>query len=305
MVCFQVCERQQPPIASPVLHRQKPKTSTDTEINPHLHLVCDLLPCPHRGKYDNNAENSLTDTTSSGFTKEKLGQKEIASPREAFINDKDRTQRAVDERFSRKGKLISDSERISDRRHSEDESRYTQFLEAEKPDIESKSDSDRSVKSDRSRQVKETRRKKTDKESVIDYKKDSDLDKEELRERKNDRARTRQRGSSLPENLPRDEEPELPPEKIQSEEDRSRSRETKKEKLRPRLSSSPKRERKVVDDAIGQVCSIILVSWMQTFQRRYINLNSAKTLYQNEEIYWSCPACPHYSSCFFCLTFSQ
>lgn len=43
-------EAWQPQIASPSLHRTKPKTESQSDIDPHLHLMCDLLPCPHSGK---------------------------------------------------------------------------------------------------------------------------------------------------------------------------------------------------------------------------------------------------------------
>lgn len=63
----------EPPIASPSLHPPKPKSEHIEEIDPHLHLMCDLLPCPHRGKFEDkeNFSNDIEPKDDSSEGKEK------------------------------------------------------------------------------------------------------------------------------------------------------------------------------------------------------------------------------------------
>ena len=307
----------EPQIASPVLHRQKPQT--DTEVDPHLHLMCDLLPCPHRGMYSDTLESVQTDGTSKelqgDIAQEKLKLDEKLRPKDIDVSQKEKSQH---DKTCDKGNDLTDSEKSSRKQHegryrgrqdskesgqersrrkqhggrygggqdgkeselflgsdrirgkqSGDEGKYKQFLEAEKPDVE-KSESERSVnserstvsnnsvKSDRSRKDKDKKRKKTDMETVeVTYSEETKLEQLDLRkESKENREKLL---SPRHDKLYRDKENEMPSDKVQSSGDeRSRSQGRKKEKLRPRLSSSPVRERKSVDEAIGQVCNVVM-----------------------------------------------
>ena len=279
--------------------------------------MCDLLPCPHRGKYDDNLQAEKTskegkidqrkDSQSenrkefysdnrkefqsdkrkefhsdnrkefhsdnrkefhsdnrkefqSGNGKEfqsdtirdKIQENEFLSPRETYNNEK---------RTKYGDSKIKDKEIMSDyksdiNKQGKDGSKYKQFLEAEKPDIEIRSDSERSVSSDKSRKGKDKVKAKkkvcarmSDTEDI-----DSDAVSKELRREKEQGQST---GAEFGRKSDGASESDTHPDKnSEGKGERSRSRELKKDKLRPRLSSSPKSERKVVDDAIGQVCKL-------------------------------------------------
>ena len=284
LILFKVSNEDEPHIASPTLHRRKPRTDPDSEVDPHLHLMCDLLPCPHRGKYDDNMQAEKTSKEGkidqsesrkefhsdnrnkfqsdkrkefqsekikefqSDKIRDKIQENEFLSPRETYNYDK---------RTKDGDSKIKDKEIISDyksdvNKPGNDGRKYKQFLEAEKPDIENRSDSDRSVSSDKSRKgkdkvkAKKANARKSDTEDI-----DSDAVSKELR-------REKEQGRSTAEEFSRKsdgawESDTHPDYDNKAKGERSRSRELKKDKLRPRLSSSPKSERKVVDDAIGQV----------------------------------------------------
>ncbi|WAR04603.1 hypothetical protein MAR_019972 [Mya arenaria] len=104
--------RVQPQIASPSLKPCRPQSDPLSDVDPHFHLMCDLLPCPHRGQYE---ENKMFQSESEG--KQKTSQKFKGGHSEAdFI----------------KGDNICDKgdENV-------DKAQYKQYLRAEKPDVES------------------------------------------------------------------------------------------------------------------------------------------------------------------------
>lgn len=72
------------------------------EIDPHLHLMCDLLPCPHRGQYQ--------DTAGQGTSRKGSHSKNM---------------------FETK-----DNSCTKCRGNHEETGKYKQYLEAEKPDVE-------------------------------------------------------------------------------------------------------------------------------------------------------------------------
>ena len=262
--------------------------------------MCDLLPCPHRGKYDDNMQaektskegktEQRTDLQSenrkefhsdnrykfqsdkrkefqNGYRKEfqtdnwkefqsdkirdQIQENEFLSPRETYN---------YENRAKYSDSKIKDKEIMSDFKSDRDKqgkhgSKYKQFLEAEKPDIENRSDSDRSVSSDKSRRgkdkvkAKKVYARKSDTEDI-----DSDAVSKELRQEKEKGRSTDAEFSGKSDGaLESDTHPDID---NKGKGERSRSRELKKDKLRPRLSSSPKSERKVVDDAIGQVSKL-------------------------------------------------
>ncbi|XP_061165196.1 uncharacterized protein LOC133174155 [Saccostrea echinata] len=96
-----------PPIASPTLGRRGKQTG----VEPHLHLMCDLLPCQHSQQY--------IDKTPRSLTTEKLKQEE----RQTKICQSSRSD-------DNECKGESDSSELEDRT-----GRY-KYLEAERPDVE-------------------------------------------------------------------------------------------------------------------------------------------------------------------------
>ena len=286
--------------------------------------MCDLLPCPHRGKYDDNLQAEKTskegkidqrkDSQSenrkefysdnrkefqsdkrkkfhsdnrkefhsdnrkefhsdnrkefhsdnrkefqSGNGKEfqsdtirdKIQENEFLSPRETYNYEK-RTKYG-DSKIKDK-EIMSDYKSDIDKQ-GKDGSKYKQFLEAEKPDIEIRSDSDRSVSSDKSRKGKDkVKAKKVYARKINTEDIDSDAVSKELRQEKEQGRSTDAESSRKSDGA--SESDTHPDNDNKGKGERSRSRELKKDKLRPRLSSSPKSERKVVDDAIGQVSKL-------------------------------------------------
>lgn len=100
-----------PPIASPSLHPPKPRNQPLREVDPHLHLMCDLLPCPHRGRYQGDDEKP--GTRSEGNTKYRKKDDNL----ERHFDTQDKNKEKESENFKKIG-------------------RYKQYLEAEKPDID-------------------------------------------------------------------------------------------------------------------------------------------------------------------------
>ena len=248
--------------------------------------MCDLLPCPHRGKYSDISANLQSDKNSRMFhkdtTAEKLKHDELLRPSE--INDSpSNTLKNNKDKNAREDEIIVIGERGDSERLRKDESKYKQFLEAEKPDVESRSDSERSVTSDRSRKKREKKRSKVGKESFITSPAHSDSENKALNNKEMESKKDKQEIHGLSERTASDSEGENAPDKGQrSRNGRSRSLERKKEKLRPRLSSSPKTERRV-DEAIGQVCNCnIIVSWLIFC----FASNSLLIYLLKQEIYW-------------------
>ncbi|XP_060607613.1 uncharacterized protein LOC132759772 isoform X2 [Ruditapes philippinarum] len=93
----------EPQIASPSLHPPRPITEPVEEVDPHLHLMCDLLPCPHRGQIQGTSPQGTSSGSKNNF-RDNLDTRDNASSSEKEENDK--------------------------------MSAYKQYLEAEKPDIE-------------------------------------------------------------------------------------------------------------------------------------------------------------------------
>ena len=247
--------------------------------------MCDLLPCPHRGKYSDISANLQSDKKSRMFhkdtTAEKLKHDEFF--RSSEKNDsQSNTLKNNRDKNAREDEIVVDGERRDSERLRNDESKYKQFLEAEKPDVESRSDSERSITSDRSRREKEEKRNKVGKEGFIASPAHSDSENKALNNKELE-SKSQQERHGLSERTASDSEGENAPDKGQrSRNGRSRSLERKKEKLRPRLSSSPKTERRV-DEAIGQVCNCnIIVSWLMFC----FASNSLLIYLLKKEIYW-------------------
>ena len=269
--------------------------------------MCDLLPCPHRGMYDDVLGNDQADHSGKEVHKEVTQESEKSRLQDIQVSSKEKSTRErkldKDSKFTdlemrptkqsedrlrdkpdnKEIELFHEIEKLNEKQRRDD-GKYKQFLEAEKPDVEKsdserslnsdrstasdkivKSDSDRSlrsdrsaasnksVRSDRSRRDKDKRRKKADADSVeLTNSEESKSDKTELRKESKDERQLR---PSNDRRSNRDNETEMPSDKVQrSDDERSRSQGRKKEKLRPRLSSSPVRN---VDAAIGQVCIVV------------------------------------------------
>ena len=224
--------------------------------------MCDLLPCPHRGKYDELLENLHSEKTSkevqSDKVQDKVKQTEFLSPRETYDTGNEKLINHVDNKV-RENEFISDDERSGKDKPRKDESKYKLFLEAEKPDIESRSDSDRSAKSDRNRKRKE-KEVTAEQQNITSGVRQSDTEDIDTDDRKFRSEKKPELDTGAVFSEKKDQDSESDSDNIQrSRGERSRPREMKKEKLRPRLSSSPKAERKVVDDAIGQVSDWLYV----------------------------------------------
>ncbi|XP_070538858.1 uncharacterized protein [Ptychodera flava] len=54
-----VSEHSQPPIASPHIHHYD-ESGDENEVTPHLHLMCDLLPCPHQVTGEGSTQITLS-----------------------------------------------------------------------------------------------------------------------------------------------------------------------------------------------------------------------------------------------------
>lgn len=94
-----------PPIASPTLRPCKPQTDPSRDVDPHLHLMCDLLPCPHRGHYQQYMGEQMDSADTKTIEKSKGDNFDICT------------------------KQGGNKEKSGDEH-------YKQYLEAEKPDIE-------------------------------------------------------------------------------------------------------------------------------------------------------------------------
>lgn len=93
------------PIASPTLRPCKPHTDPSRDVDPHLHLMCDLLPCPHRDQYQKYLGEQIDSVETKPVEKSKGDNFEICT------------------------KQGGNKEKSGDKH-------YKQYLEAEKPDIE-------------------------------------------------------------------------------------------------------------------------------------------------------------------------
>lgn len=219
--------------------------------------MCDLLPCPHRGKYRDISENLQSDKDSKeinkGGTTDKFKQDEKFRQGEKPDLHSDRLKNIRNE--NTEGDIVIDGKRSVAEELKKEESlcKYKQFLEAEKPDVESRSDSEKSVTSDRSRRGRE-KKKKVVKETLIASPAHSDTENKALKDKALN-SKSKQEKHGVSERTTSDSEDENIQDKgPQAKDERSRSLERKTEKLRPRLSSSPKAGRGV-DEAIGQVCN--------------------------------------------------
>ena len=242
----------QPQIASPSLKRCKPRTDPSSDLDPHLHLMCDLLPCPHRGQYEPEINEKNSDK---------------------FINKGDNL-----EKMNMKGSNYCDKKII-------EEKQYKQYLEAEKPDIDSSSSKEgtpndseyfKKDSKDRHRDLeemvqdivisdkREELEKDGDRVSEKDYvEKDKHRHNEDSSSEKSDkhiRRREKDRDTNG-----RSKERRI--DKRDEEETKSREK-----VIKPKHSSSPNRQKKGVNAAIGQVCNknykLILLHFKETFEIR-------------------------------------
>ncbi|XP_045207038.2 uncharacterized protein LOC123559371 [Mercenaria mercenaria] len=222
----------EPQIASPSLHAPKPRSEPVEEIDPHLHLMCDLLPCPHRGQLQGTTDQGTSSNTRSNF-KKNVGTR----------NNSDSNQ---DEKYDKMGK-------------------YKQYLEAEKPDVE-KSDHETDITDvDRGKNIKSDERKgqKTIQEienmvKDIGAEDDKSSNKSDIVEdnlsQKSDRKKEKEQNSEHSgSESERSETKSKHSEKVADSDERLKESEDKREKvMKPKHSSSPKSGRKGVSAAIGQ-----------------------------------------------------
>jgi len=110
-----------PQIASPCLHPPSPSGRPPTPVEPHLHLTCDLLPCPHRGHY-----------TQTGYQN---GEKYIGSQH----SDKGEHSN-IDQKYSTGQDKEDNSGRDKIADSKVDNVPLKQYLEAEKPDVDKNED---------------------------------------------------------------------------------------------------------------------------------------------------------------------
>ena len=132
-----------PQIASPILKRGGKSTKSDLE--PHLHLMCDLLPCPHQDSYSSDINRTdIDDINRTGKPLEDKNRLDFDSGAEDTFSDRGKKKDEFEDREKRQGKeRESEKEKKHERQQSSDRYKY---LEAEKPDegVISESESTRS-----------------------------------------------------------------------------------------------------------------------------------------------------------------
>ncbi|KAH3701258.1 uncharacterized protein LOC127860600 [Dreissena polymorpha] len=290
----------QPQIASPSLKQCRPPTDPLSEVDPHLHLMCDLLPCPHRGQYqtswgnqsDNIKEkgtrNESKGTNSMGNQSEKFmgletrdNLKEISSNEKQHENFKELGTRNIP--LGRNSKLSPRTcdnvcDNNNDKQDLYKEKQYKQYLEAEKPDIESNKEPEK-VRASEKDVIKNRHR---DLENMVkEIRVDNDCDS--VRERVDRENQTEKQNKQRENNNERqiskhDQEEDYPEEeksKKMSKDNKPKkygnssgtnNEESNREKdacsetdsskdrsIKPQHSSSPNLERRGVKSAIGQV----------------------------------------------------
>lgn len=225
----------EPQIASPSLHPPKPKTKPVEEIDPHLHLMCDLLPCPHRGQFQ--------------------GSNEPRSSSEDRKSCKENSETRITEKNEGASKNIDKT--------CDELGKYKQYLEAEKPDIEigeqervtSKVYRGNDEKKEKSIQdienmVKDIGQKHDEK--LESNRLNADIDKNSGGEKYKDSIETGSDKSGSESERSQTKSKHLDREVSNGE--HLKETEGKRDKvIKPKHSSSPKNGRKGVNAAIGQV----------------------------------------------------
>lgn len=226
----------QPQVASPSLRPCRPQTDPASDVEPHLHLMCDLLPCSHRGQFEQHTSDYTSERKSEG------------------------DNRAVIE----KGDNSCDKE----------ERQYKQFLEAEKPDIDTKKANVDTGDILNNSAIGELKHKHRDLEemvqdivinrdnteddevvSVHSDKSESDKDrkirKENSKSRNSEKSDNHKQKQSVNDDYVTLQRNEI--ELLEKHKDREVTDSKHEKIIKPKHSSSPNLERKGVSAAIGQV----------------------------------------------------
>ncbi|KAJ8321921.1 hypothetical protein KUTeg_000392 [Tegillarca granosa] len=242
------------PIASPTLGRRKKDSDG---VDPHLHLMCDVLPCPHQSSYIDTTQqiNDIHSLSPIHRVKEDTKQdKRDLELTNQNLCDLDSTNQNPDD------SAISD-------KHIEQQ-RY-KYLKAERPDIEEKKLSDIEEKPiRRSKPSKDDREKKNEK--IVSESEDEDSDDvktikkrtkvhQDQRSRYSDRTKYNKRLDNSEEDID-DDDDEEEKEKVIRKQEKSKTQQKDSGKIpKLRYSGSPKLERHgtradaPVEDVIGQV----------------------------------------------------
>lgn len=235
------------PIASPTLGRKKDSDSVD----PHLHLMCDVLPCPHQSSYIDTTQQTTQDIHSLSpihrVTQNGKHDKRDLEKNNQKLSDLDLTNQNADD------SAISDKH---------DEQQRYKYLEAERPHIEEKKTSDIEEKIiGRSKLNKDDREKKNGKivsDSDNDDSDDIDTYKKRTKVQGGQRSRYSER-SKFKKGLDKDEEDSDDDEVIRKQDKKKCQQQDNGRIPKPRHSDSPKLDRRglrtdaPVEDIIGQV----------------------------------------------------
>ena len=139
-----------PQIASPILKRAG--NSAKSDLEPHLHLMCDLLPCPHQDSYSSAINKTdIDDINRTGKPLEDKNILDFDSGAEDTFSDRGKKKdgfKSLEDREKRQGKERENKEEKTHIRQKSSD-RY-KYLEAEKPDEGVISESE-STHSDRER----------------------------------------------------------------------------------------------------------------------------------------------------------
>lgn len=238
----------EPQIASPSLHPPKPKSEPVEEIDPHLHLMCDLLPCPHRGTFQGTVDTRASSKDKENFSndiKPKDGSSE-GKEKPCFIRGKYKQYLEAEKPDVEKVPQERDTSKVDNRTVNNKDSKNIEEIENLVKDIGGKDDDEqRSERNGDENYNKSVRGRDINERSERKVQKDS--------EEKNNEQSGSDSECSQTKSKHLDREVSI--------DGRSKESEGKRDKvIKPKHSSSPKSGRRGVNAAIDQVNKIVILT---------------------------------------------